>query len=41
MEHPFRLMKKQSGYTTMSYRGLKKNTERLTRRICLSEYSPN
>ena len=30
VEHPFRLIKQQFGYAKVRYRGLKKNTERLT-----------
>ena len=30
VEHPFRLIKQQFGYAMVRYRGLKKNTERLT-----------
>lgn len=36
VEHPFRVVKKQFGYAKMRYRGLAKNTARLTLLFSLS-----
>ena len=36
MEHPFRVIKRQFGYTKVRYRGLKKNTLQLKTLFALS-----
>ena len=36
VEHPFRVVKQQSGYAKLRYRGLAKNTARLTMLFALS-----
>lgn len=36
VEHPFRVIKRQFGYTNVRYRGLKKNTLQLTTLFALS-----
>jgi IS5 family transposase len=36
VEHPFRVIKRQFGFTKVRYRGLKKNTAQLTTLFALS-----